>query len=71
MHCRSVNWTVDLTLFDPFIGGEGGNTADWTQASVRLPDSDQPFIIEFQFLAIGGDDDTGAGWFIDDVRIGK
>lgn len=59
------------TLLDPFIGGEEGNTNEWTQASVRLPDMDRPFMIEFQFLSVDGGGDTGAGWFIDDVRVGK
>lgn len=59
------------TLLDPFIGGENGNTTDWTQASVRLPDLSEPFYIEFQFLTVGGNANTGAGWFIDDIRIGK
>ena len=67
-----TNGDVIGTLFDPFVGGDGGNTADWTQATVRLPDLDRPFIIEFQFLSVGGNEpDNGAGWFIDDVRVGK
>ncbi len=59
------------TLLDPFIGGEDGNTSEWTQASTRLPDMDRPFILEFQFLSAGEGGETGAGWFIDDIRVGK
>lgn len=58
------------TLLDPFIGTDG-NTGAWTQATAPLPDRDEPFYIEFQFLTAGGDGETGAGWFIDDVRVGK
>ncbi|MDC0503398.1 hypothetical protein OAV21_02645 [bacterium] len=61
--------------FEPiYTGGEDGNTADWTDVSFRLPNSDpaRPFIIEFEFLTgDDGDPNNGAGWFIDDVSIGK
>lgn len=55
-----------------FTGGDDGNTADWTEASIRLPSLDtvRSFIIEFQFLT-AGDGSNGAGWFIDDVRVAK
>lgn len=60
------------TLFDPFIGGEDNNILEWTEEAVRLPDLDEPFIIEFQFLSVGGNEpNNGAGWFVDDVRVGK
>ena len=61
--------------FEPiYTGGEDGNTADWTDVSFRLPNLDpaRPFIIEFEFLTgDDGDPNNGAGWFIDDVSIGK
>ncbi|MEM7384465.1 MAG: hypothetical protein AAF514_05915, partial [Verrucomicrobiota bacterium] len=56
---------------EPFIGGDEGNTDGWTPVSIRLPDLDRPFRVEFQFLTVPGGGDTGAGWFIDDVRVGK
>ncbi len=58
----------------PFIGGEEGNTTEWTEASLRIPDLDpaRAFIIEFVFLSnVDGDPENGAGWFIDDVRVGN
>ncbi|MFT5406434.1 MAG: hypothetical protein ACI9DF_005295 [Verrucomicrobiales bacterium] len=64
-----------IQSFEPiYTGGDEGNTADWTDVSLRLPslEPSRPFIIEFEFLTgDDGDPNNGAGWFIDDVRIGK
>ncbi len=58
----------------PYIGGDG-NTETWTDASIRLPDLDpaRSFIIEFVFLSVddGNPDNNGAGWFLDDIRVGN
>ena len=56
-----------------FTGGEEGNTAEWTEFNIKLPTLEpaRPFIVQFQFLSAGGGDPNGAGWFIDDVRVGK
>ncbi|MEM7383339.1 MAG: LamG-like jellyroll fold domain-containing protein [Verrucomicrobiota bacterium] len=50
--------------------GPGGNTDDWVEESIRLPDLNRPIIIEFELLA-GADDDpvNRAGWFIDDLLL--
>ena len=63
-----------IESFDPFFGGDDGNTPEWTQAVFQLPKLDpvRPFKIQFAFLT--GDDGTPnnlPGWFIDDVRVGK
>ena len=63
-----------IESFDPFFGGEEGNTTEWTQAIFQLPKLDpvRPFKIQFAFLT--GNDGTPnnlPGWFIDDVRVGK
>lgn len=58
----------------PFIGGEEGNTSEWTQVVLRLPKLEpaRPFIVEFAMLSIDdGDPENGTGWMIDDVVIGK
>ena len=66
--------TVIQTLEPLYIGGEDGNTADWTDASIRLPKLDpvRPFILQFTFLSLeDGEENNGNGWFIDDVRVSK
>ena len=63
----------EIVRFDPpFTGGDEGNTSEWTEATLRLPDLDpaRPFIIEFVFLSVDdGEPNNGAGWFVDDVRV--
>ena len=66
--------TLIQALEPLFLGGEDGNTADWTEASIRLPALDpvRPFIVQFGFLSLqDGDPANGPGWFIDDVSVGK
>ncbi len=63
-----------IQRFDPYIGGEEGNTAEWTPITVRLPTLEpaRPFIIQFAMLSgEDGDPNNGTGWMIDDVRIGR
>ena len=62
------------TLEPLFIGGEEGNSTEWTEANLKLPKLDpvRPFIIQFNFISgDDGDPNNGTGWLIDDVRIGK
>ena len=50
--------------------GPDGNTADWTQESIRLPDLNRSVIIEFEFLSeTNGAPRNRAGWFIDEVIV--
>ncbi len=66
--------TLIANLDPPYIGGEEGNTTEWTEVSVRLPKLEpaRPFIVQFALLsADDGDPENGTGWLIDDVRLGK
>ena len=47
-----------------------GQTGSWTPFSLRFPGAARgvKVIIEFAFLT-DDDDEVGAGWYIDDVRI--
>lgn len=66
--------TLIENLEELYLGGAEGNTADWTEVSLRLPELEpaRPFIVQFAFLsAEDGNPDNGTGWLIDDVRISK
>jgi len=65
--------TVIQSLEKLYLGGQD-DTSEWTQEAIRLPTlaPARPFIVQFAFLSTeDGDPNNGAGWFIDDVRIGK
>jgi hypothetical protein len=69
-----VDGTPIQALEPLFIGGEDGDTAEWTDITIRLPklDPTRPFMIQYTFLSLDdGEENNGVGWFIDDVRIGK
>ncbi|MFT5041018.1 MAG: hypothetical protein ACI8TX_001989 [Hyphomicrobiaceae bacterium] len=64
--------TLIQTLEPLFLGGEAGNSTEWTEANFRLTNPGRPFIVQFEFLSgDDGDPNNGTGWLIDDVRIGK
>ncbi|MEM7395950.1 MAG: LamG-like jellyroll fold domain-containing protein, partial [Verrucomicrobiota bacterium] len=54
-----------------FTGGELNNTAEWTQASIRLPKVDPARPVKVEFVFLSGGNPEGAGWFLDDVLIAR
>ena len=73
VNLRETNGDLIQSMGQLFDGGDS-NTEAWTPVTMLLPNLDppRPFIVEFEFLsADDGDPNNGAGWFIDDLRIGK
>ena len=73
VNLRETNGDLIQSMEQLFAGGDS-NTEAWAPVTMRLPNLDppRPFIVEFEFLsADDGDPNNGAGWFIDDLRIGK
>ena len=68
-----ANGTLIQNLEPPFIGGVEGNTSEWSEVNLRLPQLDpvRPFLVQFSFLSEddGNPLNNGAGWYLDDVRI--
>ncbi len=60
-----------IQSLEPLFAETTLNTTEWTEISMRLPNLERPFRIEFQFLSGADADPNGAGWYIDDVRVGR
>lgn len=70
----TIGCSADGTLIqslEPLFAESDLNTEDWTEVTMRLPNLERPFRIQFQFLSAADEVPNGAGWYLDDVRVGR